>query len=445
MNQIIHKIKSRDESVLDDLKHMTALKTKLAEDEFIITHSILAKFKKCTDFLIKTKKFPLNSLYSKGTFAKSSFISNCSVFHNMIHKKFKTRINFFIMHGADLNEIGINHQTLLFNMIAQCSDTSFDQSLHNIIYLLQKGADPNKSICSIQSCIFSNFQLSIMHKVELVFVCCLFGMDLFQKDLFDKSAFDYFYCQFRSDDNQHIRSYWAMQYPKYVDRFSLDKLAPLSDSKDSWANEEFICGADPTYQLEVVVLDNKWAFHMSEIPHLLISGFNPFTTIPFSKNQKKKLLKSNIIPTMEIAMKTLNSIFTIKSIPCNYRNTLRYLLDPIFPYYTLIDNIHCFQPFFCDYFYFIHDYKIIKRLCNQCLYTKIDTHVSILHDINDFLDCCWIFEQYFQYIEKTSNDIRDDITIILFCNDEFRKREVLEKYRHSLVRYHASYLNLNTK
>lgn len=249
-------------------------------------------------YLIK-KGVNIDGIYTEGK-SKHSPISQLVHFrHNSI--VFKSVFNFFLLNGANVDNCGSNFKSLLYEMIYNTTSINFVEQFRLITFILEKGSNPNINYYFHPGiCVLENNRINKSQKKKLLVLLILYGLDI--------STFTINKCNlFKKILEEEIE----FTYQDYISEdIILNKMKKyLYNDKTNTINTSYLSGNNCN-KYQSVILNNKWAFHLSEIKYIIKTRKNPYTMETISKNKIKKLLK-NMDNLQEITIEELLNNFHI--------------------------------------------------------------------------------------------------------------------------------------
>ena len=254
----------------------------LIQSDVLLSIACKLRMNKLIVFLIK-KGVNIHGIYNEGK-SKHSPISQLKYFHDN-KNMFKTIVNFFLLNRGDIDHIGSNFKTLLYELIINCTNENFTSHYSLIKYVLEKGANPNCNYHYLPGvAIIDNFYLNKNQKKKLLLLLICYGMDVTMyslnneciMELLKEREIGFLYYEYIYNTEIHEKIYYYIHYLP-------------SDSINTTFLSGNICNDVQTVKIKSK--QGYWAFHLSEIKHLLLKRKNPYTMEYFSKNTLKKLLK----------------------------------------------------------------------------------------------------------------------------------------------------------
>lgn len=313
------------------------------------------------------------------TFA--SFIDDINIFKNMI--------DLLLINGADINGVGISNVTLLGYLAQEYVD------YERIEYVLKKGADPNGTFVSRPLVSIVQNKYFDADMIEPVKILLKYGAVLDEKYVVDDMV-KIIYEEYKLLFEKNIKD---IQIPDFIEKVVRAYNIPIKNIKNIYGMKEDLINyigemdkplqksTHKTFQMYVEekrsksrksnndttligdsihifgdnnlmrIVDEKfeWYFHMSEIPHIIKSGKNPYTLQEISKKSIEKMVKlldyfpyysqyedvflpvsyslENYTSHLSNIIKTLNpyiNIYDIEKVRLQFYKELPYLLQNYF-------------------------------------------------------------------------------------------------------------------
>lgn len=272
---------------------------------------------------------------------------------NFQHQNYKEIILLLIKHGADVNRVDANGNTLLTHFFTQLYDNWNDivksSILDTLSFLLKRGCNPDGTLFHNPLCIIlllikkkdiRNDKHLILRIVDILMVfqtnplttiiiprTSVKNQQLSPVDLIPPIFF-------KNSIYHEIKKIFLNT--TYLKSGTI-KTTPI-DRDIKIANEDLLCGHsvysfDKTEILFYTEKDIIYCFHVSEVPFLLTTGKNPFTQVLFPETFKNTLISTDYYPIknrlsyekqeirisdvlnyLEVQLKTFDSYIDLKKI-----------------------------------------------------------------------------------------------------------------------------------
>ena len=313
------------------------------------------------------------------TYAGIAFSTPLSQLYHL--KKKKTRyLKKFILKGGNLNVIGIDNKTLLYNELTEVKIIDYDFIHH----LLIKGANPNIPECNLPLNILCEKYKNNPESNDYYKLICLlitFGGNIYKQDvnfvmpisflespitlenvleLKEEKMINQLKCVFKTAEYTELKTIITEKKCKLYENTDkklddcFNKKTLLGDSIKNYSNKELLI-----YQLD----KNIWCFHMNSLATIIENKRNPWT------NQK-------------MSDETLSNLYDeFHYVPAVHTNQFEEFIDPAHNLFTnkkLISILSSFLKSFNHYISIeifstippIELYSLSRIIFNQCNQTR---------------------------------------------------------------------------